>query len=55
MLLKGELSTKIPDDWHVVLTDIKDSTTSIKSGKHEAINLIATESIMSCYVRDRKD
>lgn len=47
LLLQEELFAKIPDDWYVVLTDIKDSTSSIKSGKHEAINLIATGSIIA--------
>ncbi|MEP1151284.1 MAG: DUF3095 family protein [Balneola sp.] len=47
LLLREEVFAKIPDDWYVVLTDIKDSTTSINSGKHEVINLIATGSIIA--------
>lgn len=36
-----------PADWHVITTDIKDSTRSITSGKHETVNLIATGSIIA--------
>lgn len=37
----------IPEDWHVIITDIKQSTEAIQKGLHQAINLAATASIIS--------
>lgn len=37
----------VPADWHVVVTDIKGSTKLVAAGHHEAINLIATGSIIA--------
>jgi len=47
LLQQEEFFSDIPSDWHVVLTDILDSTTSINSGSHEVVNLIATGSIIA--------
>jgi len=47
LMQKEELFADIPSDWHVVLTDILDSTQSIDSGNHEVVNLIATGSIIA--------
>lgn len=47
LLQKEELFADVPSDWHVILTDILDSTQSINSGKHEVVNLIATGSIIA--------
>lgn len=47
LLQKEELFADLPSDWHVVLTDILDSTQSINSGNHEVVNLIATGSIIA--------
>ncbi len=47
LMQKEELFADIPSDWHVVLTDILDSTQSIDSGNHEIVNLIATGSIIA--------
>jgi len=44
---KTELFYNVPDNWHVVVTDIKNSTLAVKNGKHENVNLIATGSIVS--------
>jgi hypothetical protein len=44
---KTELFYDVPHNWHVVVTDIKNSTLAVKSGKHENVNLIATGSIVS--------
>ena len=38
---------QIPADWHVIVTDIRDSTTAVKSGRSELVNLIATGSIIA--------
>lgn len=38
---------KVPEDWHVIITDIKGSTKAIKKGLHQQVNLTATASIIS--------
>lgn len=38
---------QIPPDWHVLVTDIKNSTGAFENGRHEEVNLIATGSIIS--------
>ena len=40
------LFTGIPSDWHVIITDIKNSTRAFENGRHEEVNLIATGSII---------
>ena len=37
----------VPPDWHVIVTDIKNSTRAFEAGRHEEINLIATGCIIS--------
>ncbi len=37
----------IPDDWQVVMTDIKGSTQAVKDGLHQVVNLVATGSIIA--------
>ena len=37
----------IPPSWHVVVTDIQDSTAAFSAGRHEVINLVATGSIIA--------
>lgn len=39
--------TTVPADWHVVVTDIKNSTGAFKAGRSEEINLIATGCIIA--------
>ena len=47
-LLKNEnLFNTVPNDWFVIVTDILDSTTAIKNGFHNDVNLIATGSIIT--------
>lgn len=36
----------IPDDWDIILTDIKNSTAAVVEGKHQTVNLIATCTIV---------
>ena len=47
LLSKTDLFHQIPDDWHIVITDIKGSTDSIKKGLSQLVNLIATGSIIA--------
>ena len=37
----------VPDDWHVVITDIKKSTQAVKDGLHQVVNLVATGSVIA--------
>ncbi|MEL6615953.1 MAG: DUF3095 family protein, partial [Bacteroidota bacterium] len=37
----------VPEDWHVVVTDIEGSTAAVRAGQHEVVNLVATGSIIA--------
>jgi hypothetical protein len=45
---------QVPTDWHVVVTDIRNSTIALGAGRHEAVNLIATGSIIATLNLARK-
>ena len=47
--------SKVPDNWHIVLTDIKNSTQAVQNGQHETVNLIATGSIIAVINLARKE
>jgi hypothetical protein len=47
LLTEDHLFYKIPANWHVVITDVKNSTAAVQGGLHETINLIATASIVA--------
>ena len=47
LLMEEHLFFKIPANWYVVITDIKNSTAAIQKGLHETINLVATGSIVA--------
>ncbi|WP_255372974.1 DUF3095 domain-containing protein [Chitinophaga sp. YR573] len=47
LLTEEHLFYKIPDNWYVIITDIKNSTAAVQSGLHETVNLIATGSIVA--------
>lgn len=47
LFTEDHLFYRIPDNWHVIITDIKNSTTAVQSGLHETVNLIATGSIVA--------
>ncbi|GAB5554805.1 MAG: DUF3095 domain-containing protein [Saprospiraceae bacterium] len=47
MLASPAVFQQIPGDWQVVVTDIKNSTATVKSGGSEIINLAATGSIIA--------
>lgn len=42
-----QLFSPVPDDWHVVITDIKKSTQAVKDGLHQTVNLVATGSVIA--------
>ena len=47
LLSEPEAFRRIPLDWHIVITDIKESTTAVDNGLSETVNLIATGSIIA--------
>ncbi|RFZ85589.1 DUF3095 domain-containing protein [Mucilaginibacter terrenus] len=47
LLVSTGLFQDIPADWHIIITDIKDSTRAVFEGRHQDVNLIATGSIVS--------
>jgi len=47
LLVKEDVFHVVPADWSVIITDIKKSTSAVKTGLHENVNLIATGSIVS--------
>jgi hypothetical protein len=47
LLTEEHLFYKIPVNWYVVITDVKNSTAAIQQGLHETINLVATGSIVA--------
>jgi len=47
LLIMDHLFHEVPEDWHVIITDIRNSTAAVASGQHETVNFIATGSIVT--------
>jgi len=47
LLAAQEQFSKVPADWYVIITDIKNSTIAVMNGLHQTVNLIATGSIVT--------
>lgn len=47
LLTEEHLFFKVPDNWYVVITDVKKSTHAVEKGLHETVNLLATGSIVA--------
>ncbi|MBW8683349.1 DUF3095 domain-containing protein [Chitinophaga rhizophila] len=47
LLTEAHLFYHVPEDWHVIITDIRGSTAVVQSGLHETVNLVATGSIVA--------
>ena len=47
LLSKKENFASVPDDWFVLVADIKDSTTAVNNGKHNDVNLVATGCVIA--------
>ncbi|MEP0546703.1 MAG: DUF3095 family protein [Rhodothermales bacterium] len=43
----ASLFADVPPDWHVIVTDIENSTDAVRAGRHEVVNLIATGGIIA--------
>jgi hypothetical protein len=46
LLTEDHLFYNVPDDWYVIVTDIKGSTAVVQNGLHETVNFVATGSIV---------
>lgn len=47
LLMEPHLFYKVPGDWHVLITDVKNSTRAATEGRHQTVNLVATGSIVA--------
>ena len=47
LLTEEHLFYRVPENWHVIITDIKKSTIAVEQGKAETVNLLATGSIVA--------
>ena len=47
LLTEEHLFFKVPESWHVIITDVKKSTMAVANGLHESVNLVATGSIVA--------
>ncbi len=52
-LSNSDIYTKVPNDWHLFATDVKDSTKNIEKGKYKEINMLGAMSIISVLNVDR--
>lgn len=55
LLASDSSFSDIPNNWHVVVVDIKNSTKAVNEGKHHEVNLTATGSIISVLNTIRKE
>lgn len=53
--MEEHLFFRVPENWYVLITDIKGSTKAIEEGWHETINLLATGSIVAVLNRADKE
>jgi hypothetical protein len=47
LLTSAQLFKAVPEDWFVIITDIKNSTAAVSGGLHENVNFVATGSIVT--------
>lgn len=47
LLTEDHLFYQVPSNWHVIITDVKDSTKAALEGKNQTVNLVATGSIVA--------
>jgi Protein of unknown function (DUF3095) len=47
LLMEEHLFFKVPGNWQVVITDVKNSTRALQEGLYETVNLVATGSIVA--------
>ena len=42
-----EKFSRLPDSWHILVADIRNSTTAVSQGKHNEVNLVATGCVIA--------
>ncbi len=47
LLTEEHLFYKVPENWFVIVTDVKNSTLAVQNGLHETVNLVATGCIVA--------
>ncbi|WP_026837105.1 DUF3095 family protein [Gillisia sp. JM1] len=47
LVANKSLFSKVPEDWHAVAADIKNSTEAVRNGNHDQVNLVATGSVIA--------
>lgn len=47
LLMEEHLFYAVPQNWHVLITDVKNSTRAAVEGRHQLVNLVATGSIVA--------
>lgn len=47
LVASKSLFTDVPEDWHVLISDIRDSSSAIRKGKHNEVNWVATGSVVA--------
>lgn len=47
LMTRENFFSSVPESWHVIITDIKNSTDAVTDGKHDVVNYLATGSIVT--------
>ncbi|MCG9971142.1 DUF3095 family protein [Christiangramia crocea] len=47
LVAEKKLFTEVPENWHILVSDIRDSSGAIKNGKQNEVNLTATGSVIA--------
>ncbi|MCM8569806.1 DUF3095 domain-containing protein [Gramella jeungdoensis] len=47
LVAKKALFNEVPQNWHILVSDIRDSTSAIQKGHHHEVNLVATGSVIA--------
>ncbi|TBW27086.1 DUF3095 family protein [Gramella sp. KN1008] len=47
LVAKKSLFHEVPENWHVLISDIRDSSSAIRRGKHNEVNWVATGSVVA--------
>ena len=42
LLAKEKNFQDVPEDWHILVADIRNSTQAVQNGNHNHVNLVAT-------------
>lgn len=55
LLSDENLFSQVPNDWHIVVVDVQNSTKAVNKGNHHQVNLTATGAIISVLNTIRKE